>query len=172
VDGTDGGQPDLVAALADLHPAAFAWALCCCGRDRTMADDVLQTSYLKILDGRARFRGAGTFKAFLFGVVRTTAAESRRRGLARRLLLARWGSERPAPPPAADPEREAARAERHGALRAALGRLPRRQRELLELLLAHDLTLEEAARTLGISVGSARVHYARAKRRLGRELGR
>lgn len=167
-----GEHSDLTTALADLHPAGFAWALHCCGRDRQSAEDVVQTTYLKILDGRARFRGDGSFKAFLFGVIRTTAAEHRRRGLARRLLLDRWVARQPAAAPPGDPEREATRAERHGALRAALGRLPRRQRELLELVLAHDLTLEEAAGALHISVGSARVHYARAKRRLAAELPR
>ncbi len=170
MDGMDGEPPDLEAALARIHPAGFAWSLCCCGRDRQIAEDVLQTSYLKILDGRARFRGAGSFKAFLFGVIRTTAAEHRRRDLARRLLLDRWGSERTPAPPPADPEHEAARTERHAVLRAALARLPRRQRELLELVLAHDLTLQEAATALRISLGSVRVHYARAKRRLAQEL--
>ena len=43
------------------------------------AEDVLQTSYLKILDGRARFGGRSSFKTFLFGVIRHTAAEDRRR---------------------------------------------------------------------------------------------
>src|SRR5438067_12069460 len=37
--------------LDRLHPAAFGWALACCGGDRAAAEDALQTSYLKILDG-------------------------------------------------------------------------------------------------------------------------
>ncbi|HEX6836121.1 MAG TPA: sigma factor, partial [Polyangia bacterium] len=61
--------------LAELHPASFAWALTCCGFDRQEAEDVLQTAYLKILDGRARFDGRSTFKTWLFAVVRHTAAD-------------------------------------------------------------------------------------------------
>src|SRR5207247_9042104 len=43
--------------LDHLHPAAFGWALACCAGDRAAAEDALQASYLKILDGRARFDG-------------------------------------------------------------------------------------------------------------------
>ena len=43
--------------LEQLHPASFGWAMACCQRERELAEDVLQTAYLKVLDGRARFDG-------------------------------------------------------------------------------------------------------------------
>ena len=51
-------------------------------------------------------------------------------------------------------------------LRAALQNLPQRQREVLHLAFYGGLTLEEAAHTLGITVGSVRTHYQRGKSRL------
>src|SRR5438105_14819950 len=72
--------------LDQLHPAAFGWALACCLGDRSAAEDALQASYLKILDGRARFDGRASFRTWLFAVVRNTAAELRRRAALRRLL--------------------------------------------------------------------------------------
>src|SRR5207302_1267667 len=54
--------------------------------DRSAAEDALQASYLKILDGRARFDGRASFRTWLFAVVRNTAAELRRRAALRRLL--------------------------------------------------------------------------------------
>ena len=43
---------------------------------------------------------------------------------------------------------------------------------MIELRLQHEMTIEAAAQgALGISVGSARVHYARAKERLRRLIG-
>src|SRR5947208_17009574 len=79
-------QLDLEQELDQLHPAAFGWALACCAGDRTAAEDALQASYLKILDGRARFAGRASFRTWLFAVVRNTAAELRRRAALRRLL--------------------------------------------------------------------------------------
>jgi RNA polymerase sigma-70 factor (ECF subfamily) len=153
------------AEIERLHAAGFAWAMTCCRRNRERAEDVLQTSYLKILDGRARFGERSTFKTFLFGVIRRTAAEERRRAALASLLGERAGAEaRPAT------GLEAVSADRL-ALRAALARLPGRQREVLELVFAFGMTLQEAARTLSISPGSASVHYDRGKKRLATLLG-
>ncbi len=161
---------EVESELERLHPASFAWALNCCQRDREVAEDVLQTSYLKILEGRALFDGKSTFKTFLFAVIRRTAAEFRRRNFLRRLKLSRWALWNLAPFDAADPEKQAETSQRHEALTLALAKLARRQREVLELVLSHDLTLQEAADTLGISVGSVRLHYERGKKRLAKEL--
>lgn len=130
---------------------------------------MLQASYLKLLEGKARFDGRSSFKTFLFGVIRRTAAEQRRRRAFQGRWLELWGR-------AADgggsgsvePEDSSNRLRR---LDAALALLPRRQREVIELRLQHEMTIEAAAGTLAISVGSARVHYARAKERLRRLLG-
>src|SRR5438132_11516583 len=74
---------DLRCALERHHAESFGWALVCCGRDRVEAEDVLQASYLKVLDGKARFDGRSSVKTWLFGVIRRTAAEERRRRLLR-----------------------------------------------------------------------------------------
>ena len=70
---------DLTAKLEELHAAAFGWALSCCGWDRSAAEDVLQATYLKLLDGRARFDERSSFRTFVFGVIARTAREARRR---------------------------------------------------------------------------------------------
>src|SRR6266571_8298132 len=72
---------DLTAKLEELHAAAFGWALSCCGWDRSAAEDVLQATYLKLLDGRARFDGRSTVRTFVFGVIARTAREARPRAL-------------------------------------------------------------------------------------------
>ena len=127
---------------------------------------MLQASYLKLLEGSARFDGRSSFKTFLFGVIRRTAAEQRRRRAFQGRWLELWGSTRDGG--GSEPDVPSNRLRR---LDAALALLPRRQREVIELRLQHEMTIEAAADALEISVGSARVHYARAKERLRRLLG-
>lgn len=156
--------------LAELHAASFGWALGCCNGDRGEAEDVLQAAYLKVLDGRARFDGGSAFKTWLFAVIRRTAAEKRRSRWMRALALDRWLTGRAQPAPVPDPERLASRSEAALRLRESLRVLPARQRELLHLVFYQDLSLEEAAQVVGVSLGSARTHYHRAKLRLRRLL--
>lgn len=149
-------------ALEALHPAAHAWSLACCRWDRSEAEDVLQTSYLKLLDGRAEFLGGSSLRTFLFAVIRNTAADRRRRRWVMTLGLAALGE---ALGPAESPGGDSG-----AAVRRALWRLSQRQREVLELVFFHGDTVEEAAKLMGVSVGSARTHYHRGKSRLAKEL--
>ncbi|OLD02035.1 MAG: hypothetical protein AUI99_06195 [Gemmatimonadetes bacterium 13_1_40CM_3_69_22] len=162
---------DLAAQLEQLHAAAFGWALSCCGWDRPAAEDVLQASYLKMLDGRARFDGRSGFRTWAFGVIRRTAQEARRR--------AAWGRWLPLTrllfgPEAADGRPDAAtalaQADDTARLVRALARLPARQREVLHLVFYEDLTIAAAANLLGIALGTARTHYERGKAALRRRL--
>ncbi len=156
-------ESELRDELARHHTAAFGWAMACCRRDVSLAESSLQTAYVKILQGRAVFSGRSAFRTWLFGVIRRTAQEERRRAIVHRLLLIRT---EPSPP---SPEETSLHSELRDHLLAALRRLPRRQREVLELVFYHDMTLDESAEVMGVSSGSARVHYARGKERL-REL--
>jgi RNA polymerase sigma-70 factor (ECF subfamily) len=128
---------------------------------------VLQTTYLKILDGKAVFNGRSTPKTWLFAVIRRTAAERRRRALLRAVGLAPpfEPAEAPGPDALLGASQEARR------VIEALKLLSARQREVLELVFYQELTVEAAAGVMGVSVGSARVHYDRGKRRLLEELG-
>jgi DNA-directed RNA polymerase specialized sigma24 family protein len=49
-------------------------------------------------------------------------------------------------------------------------RLPRRQAAVIALVYVDDLTIEQAANTLGISVPTAKTHLQRARRALAAAL--
>lgn len=164
-------RADLEQQLEELHPASFAWALGLCGRNVDDAQETLQETYLKIFEGKARFDGRSSLKTWLFAVIRRTAAARRRmRWLYDLRFLSRDVSDMPDGHDSA--ERRVLHSERTSALVRALDHLARRQREVIELVFYHDMTIEEAARVVGVSVGAARVHYHRAKQRLLAELER
>ncbi|MEA2568308.1 MAG: hypothetical protein QOI24_309 [Acidobacteriota bacterium] len=162
-------RADLEQQLEELHPASFAWALALCRRDDDDAQDVLQETYLKIFDGKARFDGRSTLKTWLFAVIRRTAAARQRSRWLRELRFVFFDVSSVADDHDSA-ERRVIHSEETSALVRALSRLARRQREVIELVFYHELTIEEAAAVAGVSVGTARVHYHRAKQRLLAEL--
>lgn len=157
---------DLEEELASLHASSFGWALVCSGWDRSVAEEILQQAYLKAFEGKARFDGHSGIRTWFFGVIKRTAAEDRRIRAIHGRALERWWKRRPLPRPAPTPDGDFAKTQAHLRLRRLLGRLSLRQRELLHLVFYQDLTIEQAAGVIGISVGSARTHYQRGKQRL------
>ena len=152
--------------LENLHAASFGWALACCRFDRQEAEDVLQIAYLRALEGRARFNGHSSTRTWFFGVVKRTAQEKRRSRLLRGLALERlWRAGR-GEAQSGTPESLSAEAEAQERLKRSLLRLSTRQRDLLHLVFYQELTIEEAAGVLHLSVGTARTHYERGKARL------
>ncbi len=159
-------RTQLERELENHHAAAFGWALHLCG-DMTTAEDVLQTSYLKIADGRARFAERSSFRTWLFGVIRRTASEFRRREAIRRFVsLGHLDGRAQEHGGEEDIVREVERSEESEHLLQALGALPRRQREVLHLVFYQDLTINDAATVMNVSLGTARTHYDRGKKRL------
>jgi RNA polymerase sigma-70 factor (ECF subfamily) len=152
--------------LAACHADAFAWAVHCCRRDHRDAEEVLQTVYLKILDGRARFDGRSALRTWLFAVIRRTAADQRRRRLLHDWWHAALGEGDAVASSNPGPERLLQDGEERDVLSAALARLAERQRQVLLLVFYHGCTVEQAAAVMGVGIGSARRHYARGKERM------
>jgi RNA polymerase sigma-70 factor (ECF subfamily) len=159
---------ELKAELEKLHTASFGWALSCCRQNRSDAEEVLQTVYLKILQGKAVYRGESKLQTWLFAVIRKTAISERRRQLLRSLS----SIAKPAAISNVELESEFERSEMQRRFQEALAELPARQRETLHLVFYQDLSLREAAEVMNVSVGSARRHYERGKKRLREALDR
>ena len=157
---------ELKAELEKLHDASFGWALSCCRHDPAEAEEVLQTVYLKILQGKARYGGEAKLKTWLFAVIRKTAISERRKDLLREMKLVTGTSAGLD----SQPEVELERSETQRRFQETLKFLPARQRETLHLVFYQDLSLREAAQVMGISIGSARRHYERGKERLRKAL--
>jgi RNA polymerase sigma-70 factor (ECF subfamily) len=160
-------RAELERELERMHAACWGWALACGGRDRDVAEEALQSAYLRILSGQARFGGRSSLRTWVFGVIRRTAMEEVRRRRMRSAHEPGDGMEAefiPDPAPGADVATE--RDEERATLVAALGTLSARQREVLQLVFYHGMTIDEAANVMDISLGSARTHYDRGKKAL------
>jgi RNA polymerase sigma-70 factor, ECF subfamily len=161
---------ELRANLEKYHHDSYGWALSCCAHNRTEAEGVLQAVYLKVLEGKARFDGKAAFKTWLFAVIRRTAADERRRHWLRGFGLLKYVERARRSARATSPDDSVLRSELQTLLRRALAELPRQQREVLQLVFYHELSLAEAAEVLSISLGSARTHYERGKKQLRQQL--
>ena len=131
--------------LEALHAASYQWSLVCCRGDVHLAREMLQASYVKVLAGRNRFRAESSLKTWVFGIIRNTVRESLRKERVRRAALERWAQSSAQP---------------------TVDNLSARQRQIIYLVFYETMTIESAAAVMRISVGSARTHYERAKRRL------
>lgn len=162
-------RTELESSLREIHEASFGWALSCCGRQPQEAEEVLQKTYLKVLEGKARYDGRSSFRTWLFGVIRRTSQEHRRWSLLRSFWSPLSGTE----PASQRGQDERIDGHRRGAfLLEALSTLSQRQQHILHLVFYEDMSIAEAAQVLGVSVGTARQHYERGKSSLAAELRR
>lgn len=140
---------------------AFATALLCSHHD---AEEVLQNTFVKIAQNRARLAAARALKAYLFTMVRNEAYTlARRRG---RLEISVDPCEFgliPAQMSDALPE-ETEAAARH------LAALPEKQREVIVLKIFQNLTFDEISISLGISLNTAASRYRYGIEKLKRRL--
>lgn len=147
------------SALAAIHGQVFGWALSRCNYDRAAAEDLLQQAYVELLSGDARFDGRSSLSTFVFSVV-ANLANGRYRRLATRLRLhAVHAAVTPTVTVPADDGDD-------DAIWSAVKALPARQRDVIELVFAADMTIGEAAAVMGVTVGTGRQHYERAKQAL------
>jgi RNA polymerase sigma-70 factor (ECF subfamily) len=146
--------------LEAIHSQVFGWALSRCDFDHATAEDLMQQAYVELLSGDARFDNRSTLKTFVFSVVQNLARSRFRRVSSRLRLVKKVHREAPSDPvemiePRVD----------NGVWRAVRA-LPARQRDIIELVFCRDLTIEQSSAVMGVTVGTGRVHYDRAKKAL------
>lgn len=151
-------------ALAELHDQFFGWALSRCNYEREAAEDLMQQAYVELLTGKAIFKQRSSLKTFVFSVIQNLSRARFRRLSARfrmtqKVALDGVGQ---VAAPSSDTDR--------AVVWNAVQKLPGRQRDVIELVFCRDLTIEEAAGVMSVSLGTARVHYDRAKKALREQI--
>ena len=122
---------------------------------------------MAVLSGAARFDNKLALKTFLFGVVQNLARSRFRQIAIRMRLVTSYAAEtRDCGPSEIEGDDMESRQ-----VWAAVESLPARQRDVTELVFCREMTIEEASAVMGVSVGTGRVHYDRAKKALAGRLG-
>jgi len=156
---------NIKSELEQYHTDCYGWALHCCNGDRELTLEVLQTSYLKILEKKSSYRRRSSFKTWAFVIIKNTAIDVWRKQRKRDKILKNDNS---LPDSVYEPGGETSfdKKLREIFFSNALSQLSERQQQILQLVFYHDLSLNESAEVLNISRGSARKHYDRAKKSL------
>ena len=154
------GEMDAFAELVRRHQEAAWRAAYRMLSDPEAAEDVVQETFLRILESAARYRPTASFRTFLFTVLR-------------RLVIDRYRKKQPVvmnslPPVEAgdDPSDAVETQERREVVRRALGGLPERQRTALVLQQYEGLSYTEVAEVMGCSLGAVESLLVRARRTL------
>lgn len=137
-----------------------------------VAEEVVQSVFLRIWEQRSSFDPRGDIRAFLFASCRNHALDllrheqivARTESEDQRIGLGAWSVSR-----GADADLEAA--ELADRLRKVVARLPERRRMVIVLRWQHQLSNPEIASILGISVKGVEMHVMRALADLRRHLG-
>jgi RNA polymerase sigma-70 factor (ECF subfamily) len=140
--------------LNSHHREAYIWARQCCGFDSELAKDVLQLTYLKILEGKAKLNDAAKAKTWLFSIIRYTAIDELRK--AGKMQPLDDGYELIDLPEEID----------YTDYNAMIKLLPSMQQQVILMVFYHQMTIEQSAEVLQIQLGTARTHYARGKKKL------
>jgi len=152
------------AAFAEVYDAvapsllAYAWRKL---GDRARAEDIVQTTLLRMHRARGRFIAGAQVMPWAFTIARRLILDARRRRRRdERLRLKQVATEVEAVEPS--PDQELVAVQTAAALSTAFGRLPAAQQATYQLLRRDGLSLAQAASALGTTVTAVKLRLHRA----------
>lgn len=154
-----GDAAALSQLLGQVRPRVYRWALIQTGAPDD-AEDIVQEALMRAARKLRGFAFEARFTTWLHTIVRTTAAEARRRHRRRDGLLRQKST---APAPVRQPEPSSGLMD---VVRESLGALTARQREIFDLVDLQGHTPAEASHLLNMNATTLRVHLLRARRQL------
>ena len=156
------GDEQAAAELVRRHTAPLARFLAIQGAPEGELEDLVQDAFFRAFRGLRGFRGGASFRTWLMSIGGNLLKDRRRQW--KRGQMVELSQE--LPDGGADPAGEAEAGWTAERLRRELERLPRLQREVFLLRAQQGQEYGAIAAGLGISEGSARVHFHHAVKRL------
>lgn len=135
---------------------------------REMADDIAQDVFVKVFQQIYEFRGRSSIKTWLLAITRNTARDVLRSAWVRRVVLFDTIASRSQAAPSA--ERESMDKLMTEEIWAVVLKLPRKLKEVLLLTSHYDLSMQETADMLHLSIGTVKSRLHRARAAVNRKL--
>src|SRR3954453_9878758 len=179
------GDEAVFADLVDAYSPGLMRMALMFVRDRVVAEDVVQDTWIAVLRGIDRFEGRSSLKTWIYRILMNTAKTRGQREARSVPFSAAAGPDEPSVDPDRfldaehqfaggwmlgpsewqTPEEELLQGETRDAILAAIEELPEQQRAVITLRDVEGFPPEEVSEALGISDGNQRVllHRARSK---------
>ncbi len=166
VDAARAGSDDAFAALVGRYRAPVVRLAYRLTRDADEANDIAQDAFMRAYRGMERLPADRPFARWLFVIARNASLDALRR---RRRAAAFVPAELDLVE-SFGPEEVVLRDDEAKRVHEALGALPARYRDVLELYYISGLRYREIALALDVPIGTVKTFISRAKRRLRDEL--
>ncbi|HAK95696.1 MAG TPA: hypothetical protein DCM87_12035 [Planctomycetes bacterium] len=134
------------------------------------AEEIVQETFARALEGLSGFRRNGRFGAWLVGIVRHLAADRQRDIARRKRALESWARERTMAAHPCAQEQALEREEALALIVRSLERLPEDLRVPLVLHYVEDLSAKKVAERLDLEPAAVRKRLQRARERIGEEM--
>jgi RNA polymerase sigma factor (sigma-70 family) len=156
------GDTAQLALLFERHHVGLFRYLLTLGRDRALAEDLVQEVFFRVIKYARSYDPNLAFSVWLYGMARNAYFDSHRKRRPERFVGDAGEIRSPEPMP----EETITRKQDVALLREALLKLPEDKREVLVLSRYHDMRYEEIARVLQCEVGTVKVRVYRALKEL------
>ena len=162
------GDQDAFAVLYDRYAPQLEVFLRRFVRDRALAEDLLQTTFLSVVRARGRYTPSAGLRAWIYAIAANAGRDALRRRGARpeQSCDPAMLSELAPAVPDLDPALAMSDPNVARAVDEALQQLPQEQREAVLLHKLQGLSFPEIASALGTTVGAAKVRAHRGYQRL------
>ncbi|NLN91100.1 MAG: sigma-70 family RNA polymerase sigma factor [candidate division WS1 bacterium] len=172
VSGVLSGHRECFAHLVDRHRSRVYSVMLHAVGDRDMAEDLTQETFLKAYRNLANYDSSrAKFPTWLLTIASRLRVDAHRRARPERSLDQMSADQGFDPASEERTERALEAAAVGQAVRAAIQRLPERQRVAVILKHIEDMPFAEIAQIMGCTVNSAKVHAHRGRNRLAQLLG-
>jgi len=153
---------DELVSRYQLRLFRFAYRLL---RDHAEAEDAVQETFVRAYRALPGYRPDGFFSSWIY---RIALNECRRRLRGRRAMCSLESV--PLSGPIPDPQRTILASERNRQLREAVDALPEHYRLVMMLFYFEEMSVDEIARTLSVSISAVKVRLHRGRERLAARL--